>query len=513
MLKDNWLLITRFARLVDNLIVVIAFYLAYAFRDVVIESLLPEFLVREIGGGQLGEIHNYLFILGIALPLYNGCLSLFGAYQRLRFSSVWSLLRIASLSSFGVFLGIGATLFIFKLDYSRSFVSLFCLISGLLIFIQRIATLQLLRSMRKRGKNFRNILIVGTGELARKLYLDIVRQPELGVRVVGFVDRDLTEVETAEQYAWLGSGGGGNISKRNTWGTISSLSSRVYDLPSRVICGPTGFEAALKRCAVDEVLFAQVSDDFGLTRELAEIAAEEGVRVSLAADFFGMDLKRSEFSQLGDVPLIHYHQAPSSISALLVKRTIDVLVSGALLALLSPMLLLIALAIKIDSSGPVLFKQKRVGLNGRIFVLLKFRSMVANAEALLEGLKAFNEMKGPVFKLSEDPRITRVGKFIRRYSLDELPQLINVFRGDMSLVGPRPPLPEEVANYRRRQRRRLSMRPGITCIWQVSGRNEIPDFEDWARLDLEYIDNWSLWGDFKLLLRTIPAVLIGTGAR
>jgi lipopolysaccharide/colanic/teichoic acid biosynthesis glycosyltransferase len=176
-------------------------------------------------------------------------------------------------------------------------------------------------------------------------------------------------------------------------------------------------------------------------------------------------------------------------------------------------MVLIAFVIKIDSRGAVFFRQQRVGLNGRLFSLYKFRSMVEGAESKLDELRDKNEMKGPVFKLKDDPRITRVGKYLRRYSLDELPQLWNVVRGDMSLVGPRPPLPDEVKLYLRKFRRRLSMRPGITCTWQVSGRNDIVDFETWARLDLEYIDNWSLAKDLMLLLRTVPAVIRGSGAR
>jgi lipopolysaccharide/colanic/teichoic acid biosynthesis glycosyltransferase len=175
-------------------------------------------------------------------------------------------------------------------------------------------------------------------------------------------------------------------------------------------------------------------------------------------------------------------------------------------------MLIVAFGIRLQSPGPVFFRQKRVGKNGRLFILLKFRSMVQDAERKLDSLRDKNEMSGPVFKIKNDPRVTPFGRFLRRYSIDELPQLFNVLKGDMSLVGPRPPLPEEVSMYMRKQRKRLSMRPGLTCTWQVSGRNEIPDFEYWANLDLEYINTWSLWKDFKLLLRTIPAVLSGSGA-
>jgi exopolysaccharide biosynthesis polyprenyl glycosylphosphotransferase len=222
---------------------------------------------------------------------------------------------------------------------------------------------------------------------------------------------------------------------------------------------------------------------------------------------------KSGLSYFGEMPLIHFQTPPGDRWELNVKRAVDVIISLLSLILLAPVFLLIAAAVRLGSPGPVIFKQKRVGLNGRLFDLYKFRSMHEGAETEVEKLREQNEMTGPVFKLKNDPRITSVGRFLRRFSLDELPQLWNVLWGDMSLVGPRPPVPGEVSLYERRDRRRLSMRPGITCTWQVSGRNEISDFESWVKLDLDYIDNWSLGRDFMLLFRTIPAVLFGRGAR
>jgi exopolysaccharide biosynthesis polyprenyl glycosylphosphotransferase len=196
---------------------------------------------------------------------------------------------------------------------------------------------------------------------------------------------------------------------------------------------------------------------------------------------------------------------------LAIKRLFDVAASSAALAALAPLMLSVAVVIKLSSRGPVLFKQQRVGRHGRPFHMLKFRSMVVNAEELKAKLMALNEQAGPVFKMKRDPRITPIGRFIRKFSIDELPQLINVLRGEMSLVGPRPPVPSEVARYEAWQRRRLSVRPGLTCVWQVSGRNEI-SFEEWMYLDMQYIDHWSLAQDFELILRTVPVVLTGRGA-
>ena len=193
-------------------------------------------------------------------------------------------------------------------------------------------------------------------------------------------------------------------------------------------------------------------------------------------------------------------------------RALDVAISALVLVLAGPVIGVAALAIKLTSPGSVLFKQTRMGLNGRIFTLYKFRTMIEDAHARREEVAHLNEMNGPAFKAKDDPRVTPVGRWLRRFSLDEIPQLWNVLKGDMSLVGPRPPIPEEVASYHRWHRRRLSMKPGLTCLWQVSGRNEIQDFDHWMKLDLQYIDNWSPSLDLKILLRTIPAVLSGKGA-
>jgi exopolysaccharide biosynthesis polyprenyl glycosylphosphotransferase len=212
------------------------------------------------------------------------------------------------------------------------------------------------------------------------------------------------------------------------------------------------------------------------------------------------------------LPLLSFSSTPSDAIALVAKRAFDLVASAAALVLLAPVLLAIAAAVKLDSPGPVLFRQRRVGLAGRTFTLYKFRSMRQDAEAQRRALEARNEMDGPVFKIRDDPRVTRVGRFLRRTSLDELPQFWNVLRGEMSVVGPRPPIPAEVRRYARWQRRRLSVKPGLTCTWQVSGRNEV-DFDRWMALDLDYIDTWSLWGDVRIVLKTIPAVLLGRGAR
>ena len=212
-----------------------------------------------------------------------------------------------------------------------------------------------------------------------------------------------------------------------------------------------------------------------------------------------------------DTPLLGLRRTPTSEVGLALKRVMDILVSSVMLIGAAPVMLATAAAIKLTSSGPIFFQQERSGRNGRRFTMFKFRSMVVDAEKRKKELAHLNEMSGPVFKITRDPRVTRIGQLIRKTSVDELPQLFNILRGDMSLVGPRPPLPSEVDQYQPWQRRRLSVKPGLTGLWQVSGRNNV-DFEEWMAMDLRYIDDWSLWLDMKIILRTVPAVLFRAGA-
>jgi exopolysaccharide biosynthesis polyprenyl glycosylphosphotransferase len=242
------------------------------------------------------------------------------------------------------------------------------------------------------------------------------------------------------------------------------------------------------------------------------VCEEMGVPACLLADFFPLRFFKKRMGEFQDKPAILFSTAPDNGTTLYLKGLVDRILALFGIVLISPLLLSVALLVRLTSKGSILFRQQRCGLNGRKFALLKFRTMVENAEELKTSLQEKNEMDGPVFKIKDDPRLTKVGKWLRKLSLDELPQLFNVLWGDMSLVGPRPPLPEEVSQYDLWHRRKLSMKPGITCLWQVNGRNDI-NFDKWMKMDLEYIDNWSLWLDTKILFKTIPAVILGTGAR
>jgi len=288
--------------------------------------------------------------------------------------------------------------------------------------------------------------------------------------------------------------------------------ARGDDLPGTWLGTSDDLERVLGERAFQEVYIAGSSLRHGSAMQAAIRVCERlGVPFALPASHFRFDRARPADTRAITDGYVHYLSVEHKPRQMAIKRVLDVLGSTGALLLLSPLFVVVALLVAITSPGPILFRQRRVGRYGRLFNMLKFRSMVADAEALRPGLTRQNEQSGPVFKIRDDPRITRVGRILRKYSIDELPQFINVLRGDMSIVGPRPPVPSEVARYEAWQRRRLSVRPGITCLWQVSGRNEI-SFEEWMYLDMQYIDHWSLVEDIKLILKTVPVVVTGRGA-
>ncbi|HLL04136.1 MAG TPA: exopolysaccharide biosynthesis polyisoprenyl-phosphate hexose-1-phosphate transferase EpsZ [Myxococcaceae bacterium] len=271
-------------------------------------------------------------------------------------------------------------------------------------------------------------------------------------------------------------------------------------------------EEVLCQVPVDIVYIAGNAQKHAQEMQAAiKVCERFGIPFALPAHPFRMDRARPEDSHAASDGYLHFVTHEPAPHQQAIKRLFDISSSAAALVALAPLLLTVAALIKLTSRGPIFFKQKRVGLHGKTFEMLKFRSMVINAEELKAKLEALNEQTGPVFKMKNDPRITGIGRFIRKYSIDELPQLLNVLRGEMSVVGPRPPLPKEVEKYAAWQRRRLSVRPGLTCIWQVSGRNQI-SFEEWMYLDMQYIDNWTLLTDLSLILKTVPVVVTGRGA-
>lgn len=336
------------------------------------------------------------------------------------------------------------------------------------------------RELYRRGIGVTRVLIVGAGEAGRTVMRNLVARPEYGYQVVGFVD-DMPEKGSTDIGRFRALGG----------------TERIPQL--------------VREYNVDEVIVAL---PWMAHRKILAIVGQcerRQVRARIVPDLFQLSLSQVDWNELGSIPLIGIREPSIQGRNLALKRLVDVTVSAILLVLLSPVLGLAALLIRLDSPGPAIFRQARVGRNGQQFTVYKFRTMHVGAELAVEQLADRNEASGPLFKMRDDPRRTRVGKWLRRTSIDELPQFWNVLRGEMSLVGPRPALPREVEQYQPWHRRRLEAAPGITGLWQVNGRSEV-SFDEMVMLDLYYIENWSLFLDFKIMLKTIPAVLFGRGA-
>ena len=351
----------------------------------------------------------------------------------------------------------------------------FCLVCIANLFMHFI-----FRSARMHEKNFRNVVLVGNSFTLPDMIRTIEGDKALGLRIVAVLNLFNSEEE--------------KLLTHSKYGDLRNIADTLNE-----------------QC-VDYVFFTVYRQNPALVEKAILLCQERGIEVWLKPDFMSEGVWRARTDFLKKIPLLVFSIGPRTGWAVLIKRIFDFFLGSLLLLISGIPMLFIALLIRTTSPGDAFFLQKRSGVNGRKFVMYKFRTMYSDAEQRRAEINQKNEMKGPVFKMKDDPRITPVGRFLRKYSLDELPQFWNVLKGDMSLVGPRPPLPSEVAQYHGWQRRRLSMRPGITCIWQVTGRNKIADFEQWAKLDLDYIDQWSLWLDFKILLKTFPAVLGGTGS-
>jgi exopolysaccharide biosynthesis polyprenyl glycosylphosphotransferase len=468
MLKERAGLLRKVQVFLDLGITALSFFIAYFFRS------NADFL------RTIAPISHYLFLLYIILPLWGILLYYNGAYQSIRTRSLFQTISPVIKT---IFIGgsiLMTVLFIFKLHtISRALILLFIFLNAIFLIAERTCTYYFFHHIRKKGYNYRSILIIGTGKRARAFAETILNHKDWGLKIEGFIDIRPSLV-------------GQEISGKRVLGLIR-------DIPD-----------IIKTHQVDEVVFVGPRKWLDHIDKVILSCEKIGIMARIACNFYTRSLSRIHLDTFADWPLLTFSPPPHYGELFAVKRAFDVLFSFFILLLLSPLLILISLGIKLTSPGPLLFKQERCGLNGRRFKLLKFRTMVENAEEIKSQVAHLNEMSGPVLKIHNDPRITLIGKFLRRYSLDEFPQFINVLKGDMSIVGPRPPIPNEVDQYEYVQRRRLSVRPGITCLWQVNGRNKI-DFSDWVKMDLEYIDRWSFALDMKIILKTIPAVLKGTG--
>ncbi|MCS7183142.1 MAG: sugar transferase [Thermoanaerobaculum sp.] len=459
----------------DSLLATLAFLLAHQLRSHLLPLLLPQLFPT-----GLYPLAQYLPLLALVLPLWAGLSLAFPAgLPGLRVSLGREVAAAWRTVALGVMV-LAAVGYLFRLQFiSRPFLLLFGLLNGALLSVSRLVERKTALGRKLLLGPERVVVIVGTSQAAARLARLLQQHQAWGFRLLGFV------------------------------GLEAGARSPVRGLP--VVTEVHRLPEFVQETVVDEVMVALPLSQLGKLENTFARCQEMGLRVRVVLSPFPHLKPRVEVEPLGDQALLTLAPSPISPLPLFFKRVMDVTVAGLGLALFAPLLPLLALAVKLDSPGPVFFRQQRCGLRGRRFVLYKLRTMVEGAEELKPHLAHLNVMDGPVFKAPNDPRVTRVGRWLRRFSLDELPQLWNVLKGDMSLVGPRPPLPEEVARYEPWQRRRLAMKPGLTCLWQVSGRTEL-SFRQWMALDLAYIDSWSLALDLKILAKTLPAVLRGKGA-
>lgn len=470
-------LLTAF-KLFDVVLMVIAFGLATV--PVLYEAdvaSFAQFLEMRI------RVNDFLIFVGL-LAVWHVVFTSFGLYHSHRLgrprAEMASVIKAVTLSTFIVFV---AALFLSISMVTPVFLTVFWAIGSGLVVMSRLILRYLLKRVRLRGRNLRFVLIAGTNARAEELARKIEATPELGYRIIGFADED--------------------------WPGMEAFRRAGYKL----VCGLDDFPNFLRHSIVDEVVMAlPIRSYYFHASRIAAICEEQGITMRFPSGIFNLKLAHAKAEEFEDHALITLYTGTPDGWPMAVKRLFDFALSLMALVALAPLFLIVALFIKLTSPGPVFFVQKRMGLGKRRFALHKFRTMVVDAEARLREIEHLNEVSGPVFKIKNDPRITTVGKFLRKTSIDELPQLINVFRGEMSLVGPRPlPVRDYEGFDQDWQRRRFSVRPGITCLWQVNGRSSIP-FEKWMELDMEYIDKWSLWLDLKILAQTIPAVLRGSGA-
>lgn len=440
--------------LVDIILLVIAFELAYRTR--IHLSFEREFFLAP---------QRKLLLIGFSVLVWLAVGASLKIYEYLDSAQparvVRASLRQCALAGFCIVL----LEYFLRWDLSRSFLFFFLLYSLLFFLLFRLNSRRLVRRFQREFGSPYNILIVGSSQAAEQFGRQLVEGSPFRIKLLGILSED-------------------------------ACTNALPDM--------------LKTNVIDEVIFRVESQRLSTLEEIFLLCDEEGVRTRVAADFFPHVNSRMTLDRFGTAPLLTFTAAPDDDLRLIVKRVLDVVVSLAALVILSPVMLLIAILIRLTSRGPVIFRQTRCGLNGRRFTFYKFRSMVNNAEDLKSELAHLNQ-KTTAFKIPHDPRQTAVGHWLRKFSLDEVPQFLNILRGDMSLVGPRPAVPEEVDNYQRWQRRRLRMRPGLTCLWAIRGRDNL-DFHTWMKMDMEYIDNWSLALDWRILLKSIPYVLTGSGA-
>ena len=463
MLRRNRQIRMQIHQLLDACLFAASFCLAYLLRS-------DETIANLLGLVPVSPFSDYIVLYLILIPGAPLLLEAQGFYERSllcpRLETAWKLFKGCLYTTIGLIL----VVYLFRLTVARGIILWFGVISFVVVFVKE-ELLRLVYESRLSQPQFRRrFILVGTAEEIPRMRAALQQRPEAGIDIVG-------ELKVGET-------------------SVNKLTDLLHEH------------------AVNTVMVSTKQAHFEQVESVIATCELEGVEAWLVADFFGTKISRASFDDFYGQPIMVFRTTPEASWASVAKQVMDFVLATVLLVILAVPMAMIALLVKLTSPGPVLFRQRRCGLNGRPFTMYKFRTMTTDAEQRKAELAAFNEMSGPVFKMTNDPRVTPLGRVLRRFSLDELPQLVNVIRGEMSLVGPRPLPVEEVNRFNDlAHRRRLSVKPGLTCLWQISGRNEVANFQDWVRLDLEYIDNWSLWLDLKILIRTVPVVLAGTGAR
>jgi exopolysaccharide biosynthesis polyprenyl glycosylphosphotransferase len=463
MLRRHRQIKMQIQQLLDALLFAASFWFAWVFRA------NPE-VMKMFGLDPVSPFEAYYWLYLVLIPAGPLVLEAQGFYDRPllcpRRTTIWLLFKGCLFTTIGLIMA----LFFFRLELARSVAVLFGINSFFFIFLKEELVRMGLKSKFAQAQLERRFILVGTAEETAEMRKELKARPEEGMVVVATLDLNKASIDELVNL----------LHEHSVNGIILNAKHNYFQQ----------VETAVRTCEL------------------------EGVEVWLVAEFFKTQITRPSFDDFHGRPVLVFSSTPQASWQSVMKQVIDFAVALVVVVMFSWAFALVAILIKLSSPGPVLFRQKRCGVNGQPFTIFKFRTMETDAEQRKHELAAMNEMSGPVFKMKNDPRITPIGRILRKYSIDEFPQFFNVLRGEMSLVGPRPLPVDEVKRFDDlAHRRRLSVKPGLTCLWQVSGRNDVSDFRDWVRLDLEYIDNWSLWLDLKIMWRTVPVVLIGSGAR
>ena len=465
--KGSKKLINYFLGILDVMLSVVVFYVSY-------------FLIKTFGHPYIHFSKQYIILTILIIPTVFVLLqttNLARVPRTSRFISIFFDFARFSIP-FAVMLFLYILVFSLK-DVSIKAVLLYIPLNIAVLYLVRICTYSFFKVFRASGHNTNFVLLIAD-ETSENIIQKIINRKEWGFKILFIL-------------------------------TNSDKIKQKYGKMFKILPDKVNFKNLIDIDIIDEVIYSKKSIDRETLKTYVQTCEETGVVFRLQNDLSTIKYKEAELQHFEEIPLLTFMNTPSNQLDIMWKTLSESVFSFFALVLLSPVLLLVAIGIKLESKGPVIFKQKRVGLRGRQFYIYKFRTMVSNAEALKANLAAQNESDGPMFKIKKDPRITKIGRFLRKTSIDELPQLFNVLKGEMSLIGPRPPLPKEVEQFERWQLRKLSMKPGITCTWQIiPNRNDVV-FEKWMKLDIQYIENWSLKNDIKLIFKTIKSIITSGG--